>query len=366
VAETEQNKTEEPTHFKLKKAREKGQIARGTDLSFFAILAAFCGFASIAGAAMLLELSATMRLTLTAIEESGGAPERMGALVQAAAENQIGPIALLGACVMAVIVFCEIIQLRGLAFSGHPLKPDFSRLDPAKGLKRLFSARMLKETLKSVLKFAAYAVGTWLIIRFGIATFGPTLSDADSLIAALQSVGFRLLFLFALIALIFSAIDQVLSRREFLKQMRMSRSEVNREHKDREGEPRQKQKRKQMHAEFIKQTKSLGSLADADMLIVNPHHYAIGLAYNSANMIAPTVTAKGRNRFALHLRAEAARLSVPIFEMKPLARALYKSAETGFEVPPDYYEAIARLYLELRRRTQRPEEKTDVQNAVAE
>jgi flagellar biosynthetic protein FlhB len=159
----------------------------------------------------------------------------------------------------------------------------------------------------------------------------------------------RLLFMFILVALFVAIIDQVISRREFLKQMRMSRGELTREHKEREGEPRMKQKRKQLHAEFASQARSFGSLKGSDMLIVNPQHYAIALAYDSKRMDAPRVTAKARNLHALELKRRAALLSIAVFEQPELARALYKACDRGDAVPASRYRDVADLYLQLMR-----------------
>ncbi|HYD39129.1 MAG TPA: EscU/YscU/HrcU family type III secretion system export apparatus switch protein, partial [Allosphingosinicella sp.] len=290
----EQNRSEEPTPFKLRRAREKGQVARGMDLGFVAGLVALAGFAIVAGDRMVADLAQLMRQALAAI--GGAADPREAAAVAAALYwPAMRPLVLLGGTIVLIVLLLEIVQLRGLVFSSHPLKPDFSRLNPAKGLKRIFSMRMLKEALKNVVKLAAYVTVSALLIWSLVSTPGRSQDGADGLATAMSSGGMRLLLLFILVAFFFAAIDQIIVRREFHKQMRMSRREVTRETKDREGEPRIKQKRKQLHAEFAKQGKSLGSLPGSDLLVVNPQHFAVALAYDPSRMSAPTVTAKARN-----------------------------------------------------------------------
>ena len=163
----------------------------------------------------------------------------------------------------------------------------------------------------------------------------------------MQSGGLRLLLFFLLVALFFVAIDQIIVRHEYLKQMRMSRRELTREHKEREGEPRLKQKRKQLHAEFARNTRGMGSLPGSDMLIVNPQHFAVALSYDAAVMDAPMVTAKGRNNWAQMLKREASRLGIPIFEMPPLARTLFAECEMGLAIREQHFRAVADLYLKL-------------------
>ena len=243
-----------------------------------------------------------------------------------------------------VVIFFEIIQVRGLYFTPHPLKPDFGRLNPAKGLKRLFSMKMLKETLKSILKMSVYTLCASFVIFGSVRALAPVTGDAAHLVDALRRAGLRLAMVFALLALAFTILDQVLSRQEFRKQMRMSRSEVNREHKDREGDPRMKQKRKRLHSEFIKQTKGVDHLPGSDLLIVNPQHFAVALRYDPQTMAAPVLTAKGRNRFALLLKQEAFRLSIPILEDPPLARALFRATEPGQAIPSSRYHDVAAKY----------------------
>ncbi|MBC7768214.1 MAG: EscU/YscU/HrcU family type III secretion system export apparatus switch protein [Phycisphaerales bacterium] len=347
----EQNKTEEATPFKLKRAREKGSVARGMDLGFFSALGAFFLFITFTGEAMITNLALAMRNTLS----SAGALNSTDALAASALMlwPAFQPVALLGATIVVVVALFEIVQVGGIVFTTQPLKPDFNRLNPAKGLKRVFSTRMLKETLKNIIKMVVYAGASFFLIRHAFEARALSMTGAGSLADALHDQGGRLLFAFVGIALVFAAIDQVLMRGEFRKQMRMSRSELTREHKEREGEPRLKQKRKQLHAEFARQTKGLGDLRGADMLIVNPEHFAVALAYDAKTMAAPTVVAKARNHFALALKQRAGELSLPIFHAPPLARALYKQCDKGDAAPGDLYREIADLYLEVARSKRR-------------
>ena len=342
----EQNRSEEPTPFKLRRAREKGQVARGMDLGFVAGLVALAGFAIVAGDRLVSDLAQLMRQALASGAEARD-PQEAAALAAALYWPAFRPLVLLGGTVVLFVLLLEIVQLRGLIFTAHPLKPDFSRLNPAKGLKRLFSMRMLKEAAKNVVKMAVYVTVTALLVWSLVSTPGRSQDGADGLASAMSSGGMRLLMLFILVALFFAAIDQIIVRREFHKQMRMSRREVTRETKDREGEPRIKQKRKQLHAEFAKQGGGAGAVAGSDLLVVNPEHLAIALSYDPAKMTAPTVTAKARNNYAQAMKREAFRLGIPMFENRPLARSLYDRCETGKEVGPGDYHAVAALYLKL-------------------
>lgn len=346
--EQEQNRSEEATPFKLRRARERGMVARSLDLGYFGVLIAIAAFATMAGGAFASRLAETMRRSIAGGIGGAGDPQQAPAMVAASYWPALQGIMLLGGTVVLTVVLLEIVQLRGLLFTSHPLKPDFSRLNPAKGFKRIFSIRMLKEALKNVVKLTAYSTVTVLVVMSALQAPRRSGDDALGLVAAMQVYGMRLLFLFILLALFIAALDQLLVRREFAKQMRMSRRELTREAREREGEPRLKQKRKQLHAEFARQAEGLGKLPGSDLLVVNPEHVAVGLAYDASTMGAPSVTARGRNRHALALKSRAFALGIPIFESPALARRLYADCPSGSEIGAAHYREVADLYLRLR------------------
>jgi len=342
----EQNRSEEPTPFKLRRARERGMVPRSIELGFLGGLVSLLIFAAVAGHSFARQLAEAVRTTLRA-GIAQASPDQTGAMIGGLAWTVFKPLALLGATILVVVITLEIVQLRGLFFSSHPLKPDFSRLNPAAGLKRLFSPRMLKETIKSLLKATIYAVATWLVLRYVIAHYAQVSGDTQRMPELFEAAAARLLVVFVLIAVGFVLLDQVLVRREFLKQMRMSRREVTREAREREGEPRIKAKRKQLHGELTKAAQGLGKLAGSDLVVVNPEHFAVALAYDAERMTAPQVSVKGRNRFALLLKEEAFRRGIPVIAQPALARALYRSCAIGREIGSEHYQTVATLYIQL-------------------
>lgn len=348
MSETEQNKTEAPTPYKIRRARQRGMVARGIDLGFLSIVAGFSAFVLLAGSDAAQRMAALMR-RLVAETSSEIEPGETLTLFHRASAAPVMIVATCALAIAAIVILLELIQIRGIVFSGQPLKPDFNRLNPAKNLKRIFSLRMLIETAKSVGKLVLYGAALYLIITSVALPLARAPTDGANLVLNWREGLTRLLMSFGLLALFFAVLDQIIARREFLKQMRMSRSELNREIKEREGEPRQKQKRKRMHAEFTKQTRALSGLRGADLLIVNPEHYAVALKYDASRMQAPEIAAKGRNRFALLLKQRAFSWSVLTIGDPPLARALYRARDIGQEIPSAHYKAVAELYLRLRR-----------------
>lgn len=344
----EQDRSEQATPFKLDKARQRGVLARGTDLGFFTVLLALAIIVQIAGTDIIAAVSGMMRRTFATIGHDNS-PDGLRDLVRtmgvAVAIALIIPAFILAAMVATV----EIVQNRGLIFSAKPLKPDFSRLNPAKGLKRLFSFRMLKELAKSLVKGAIYTSVAYFLIT-GIADAPATgLIDARRLTERLVHFSGRLLMAFIMVAAAVAILDQLLARREFARQMRMSRRDVTRENREREGEPRQKRKRRELMAELLKQSSSAGNVKGADLLIVNPVHFAVALRYRQDKDAAPVVVATGRNAWARAMKLSARRWSVPIIHQPGLARALYRTGKVGKQISPEHYVAVADLYIMMRK-----------------
>lgn len=346
----EQNRSEAPTSFKLQKARERGQVPRSVELGFLGGLIGLALFVGMAGNTLIGNLMQMMRRALSTGVERASDSDQARSVISELTAGVFEPLMLLGGTVVAVVVFLEILQLRGVIFTAQPLKPDFSRLNPAKGLKRVFSMRMIKETFKTVLKTGVYAAASWFMIKDAVDRYALVAGDGDRLAGALLGAGMRLISVYIAIAVAFVILDQFIVRSEFTKQMKMSRREVTREAREREGDPRIKSKRKQLHAEFVRQSQGAGNLPGSDLLIVNPEHFAVALRYDPEKMGAPVVSARGRNRFALALREEAFRLGIPVLVRPPLARALYRAASPSGEIAPEHYAAVADLYIELRAR----------------
>jgi flagellar biosynthetic protein FlhB len=344
----EQDKSEQATPFKLRKAREKGQVARGMDLGFLVGLAVLLLYLWISGPALGGDIARASRDAMVTAPAVIGGQGELFALTGHVFGAVLKPLLIFCIGLFATILLFEVLQT-GVVFSAQPLKPDFSRLNPAKGLKRVFSKRMLVETLKNIVKLAVYATVAWLAARQALDAYFASVGDAAGLAQAMFAAGLQLLAWFVLAALCFAAIDQLLVRREFGKTMRMSRRELRREHRDREGEPRQKQKRKQLHAEFVKASQSLRGVKGADVVVTNPTHYAVALRYEAATMSAPLVVSRGAGDLALRIRQLAFRHNVVVIEDKALARALYRSGTLDAPVPERLYRDVAAVYNRVRR-----------------
>lgn len=346
---TEQNRTEQPTPFKLKKAREKGSVARSMDLGFLTGSSALLAYLWISGEALRVQISRAAEKALVAAPNVSASGHEILVVTAGVLTSMFRPLAFLCATIFLVVALFEVVQT-GVVFTTEALKPDFSRLNPAKGLKRVFSARTLIETIKSLLKLAVYLTLAVVVVQDARAMDGPAAIDAARLAEAMGRTSFRLLMFVVGAALVFALFDQWLVRRQFLKQMRMSRRELRRESRDREGEPRIKQRRRQLHGEFVKMSQSLRDLRGADVLLTNPTHFAVALRYDARTMDAPMVVSLGAHQFAQRLKGLAFSYGVPIVQDQSLARALYRGCQLKQPVPAEYYGPVSKIYLTLRER----------------
>lgn len=344
--EGEQNRSEDATPHKLRKAREKGAVARGIDLGFASGLSAFIVYAWFAGRGLTGLVAETSQRAFVTAGPALDSPDQLIRLLGEILGSVARPLGFMAAVIFLVVLVFELIQT-GMVFTMTPLAFDFSRLNPAKGFKRLFSVRILIETGKNVLKMAVYLAVAIVVIRYALREVVPTLTGARSLAEAMRSTGLRLMLMAVAAAVVFTLLDQFVTRRDFSKKMRMSRREVKREHRDREGDPRLKQKRRQLHSEFVKLSDSLRNIRGADVLITNPTHYAVALRYDRATMLAPVVVSQGSHQFAQRLKRLAFLYGVATVPSPELARALYR-LPLNSPVPEALFKPVADIYLALR------------------
>jgi flagellar biosynthetic protein FlhB len=341
---SEQDKSEKATPFKLAQARRKGMVARGADLGFLSVMAGFCVFVWMRGGWSIDQFGRAFREAFNIGPRLQDGAGNLYAVMAAQGTLMAGPVV---AAIAIIFLFAMLLELAqtGFVFSTAPLRLDFGKLNPAKGLKRVFSKQMLIELGKTLLKTAIYGGLTGLAVLEASKAFAAARALDETTTIALGIVG-RLLAQVLLAALVFAALDQAISRRTFAHRMRMSRRDLRREVRDREGEPHQKQQRKRQHAEYVKNSRSMKGIRGADALIVNPNHFAVALRYDPRAMGAPEITASGRDAFALRLKSLATLCRVPIIEDPPLARLLFRYA-LGQTIPETSYERVAAIYRRL-------------------
>lgn len=350
MAADEQSKTEQPTAFRLQEAREKGQVARSPDMSGVIVIIVF----SVALAAASYNIAAAFAHSVgRTLLMAGNAPQPSASLLtwlQRTFEPAWQALLPVIIAVLVAAVVGNLIQT-GPVFSTEPLKPDFNRLNPAEGAKRIFSLRLLWELFKLSLKLGVLGALAWALAG----SIGHKVQEAA--LAAPSSIGILLratyvqvtTWMLALLGLI-ALLDLLFMRREYIRKLRMSRRDIKDEHKRREGDPEIRQKRRRLMAELQKHSRSIRRVPEADVLLTNPTHLAIALKYRPKTMRSPIVLSKGSDAVAARMRMLAAQSGVPCLRSPELARALYRECKVDRAVPAHLYKPLAPIYRWLMKR----------------
>ena len=347
MAEQEKDRSEPATPFKLEEAKRRGQVAKSLDFTSLVMLGAFLA-ALYAWADDLAR--AGLRLSVGTLERGADLVFTPPVVAGWLGSLSLAMLAMLApflavACLAAIVA--NLAQ-NGPVFSAFPLKPDFNRLNPALGFKRVFSLKTLVETGKTLVKLALFGAVAWLALRALLPQLlaAPEVAPKayfgllNELVTALL---FKLLLVFVLVVLA----DFAYSRWDFGRQMRMSRRELKEEVKRREGDPQVRARIRELQREAAKRAKSLKRLPEADVLITNPQHFAVALAYERGRMRAPMVIAKGAGELAREMRSRAGRAAVPVVEDKPLARRLFAEVDIDAPIGEALFEPVARVYAQL-------------------
>jgi flagellar biosynthetic protein FlhB len=336
------DKTEKATPKRKEEARKKGQIARSQDLNGAVILLAGLFTLGLTGASTAQRLGDGLHDALAA---GGGRDPVTLATVGDLLLKQGGTIAsclapVVGACAAASIVV-NVAQV-GIKPKTQAIKPDFKRLNPANGIKRLFGKESLVELVKNLAKIGV--VG-WVVlsalvphIRDYAAMVGMSpLQFGGSIAGLVKSIAMRAAFAY----LVIGVIDYVYQRYKTEKSMRMGKEEVKEEAKgnDLPAEVKGAIRRRQREAA---RARMMADVPNADVIVTNPTHFSVALKYDG-HSAAPEVIAKGQDLLALRIREIAAEAGVPIVPDPPLARSLHGSVEVGQQIPEELFQAVAQI-----------------------
>ncbi|MFQ5633833.1 MAG: flagellar biosynthesis protein FlhB [Gammaproteobacteria bacterium] len=338
----QQERTEQPTARRLEEARQKGQVPRSRELNMAAVLIAAAVILFATRAQLSGQTTYMLRDALTISPAMLLDPDSItGAFAATGLAAIEAFLPLLGGLLVAAIF--GGVAIGGWAPSGHPLKPDLNKLNPIKGLKRVFGLRGLVEVGKSLAK-AVVVAGVGLgymtlssdgLFRLSVAPLHVALGDATTLIATTFLICSLSLILIALVDVPY----QIWQHR---KQLRMTLKEVKDELKETDGRPEVKSRIRQLQQEAAGK-RMLEDVPLADVVITNPTHFAVALRYADGEMSAPTVLAKGVDQMAGRIRGIAEEHDVPLFEAPYLARALYWTTAIGAEIPAQLYLAVAQV-----------------------
>ncbi|RZU38512.1 flagellar biosynthetic protein FlhB [Fluviicoccus keumensis] len=336
-----QEKTEEASQYKLDEARKKGQVPHSQELvSLVVVLTFLLMVAVLSGdvARFIGDLTRSWIGNADRIAASG--VTAMAAPGLQALVHQLLPL-FLG---LILVVILMNLVFKGPVFSLTAVKPDFRRLDPVAGLKKLFSRRMIVELLKLLVKLFISGLVLFKLVELGVGRLlSATGLEVQRLPVEMKRQFLVVGFALAMVMLLSALFDMWYSRKEFARQMRMSRREVKDEYKRREGDPEIKNKRRRIQQELLRKLASLRKVKDADVILSNPTHVAIALQYRPLTMQAPVIIASGRGFMARMIFQVARNNGVPIIRRPPLARSL-ASLRLESEIPPETQRQVAEVY----------------------
>lgn len=335
-------KTEQPTEKRLRDAREQGNLPRSRELGTAAVfgagvLAVMAMSGSIgrgAGAWMKHALSPEQSLRQNPKELFGHFGDLLLQFMLV-----IAPLVLV--CLLAS--FVAPLVMGGLRWSQKAMLPDINRMNPMSGLKRLYGPEAIAEFTKSLLRVGFVGVAAGLVVWTGFDTLRGLIHHPLET-AITDGLGFtlRLLLATAGAMLVLAAIDAPYQRWNWMRKLKMTREELRREMKESEGSPEVKGRIRQLQQQMANR-RMMEAVPTADVVVVNPTHYAVALKYEGGSMNAPKVVALGVDETALRIREVADGNKVAIVSAPPLARALYREGQLGKEIPVRLYSAVAQV-----------------------
>jgi len=342
MADESAEKTEEPTGRRLEKARSEGQLARSIELPVAAMSLGAVGFFSLMGGWLFNGMS---QLFVSQLEFDRKITDKAELLPGLFAQAIVDAFLLI-LPIMLMMYFIAIVSTvlsGGMVFSMGMLAPKFSKLNPLSGLQRIFGTKALIELGKAIVKFVV--VGGILLLQVSN-HMQELLSLANMDLNQAMAVAGKIIvdacFWLAMGLVLIALADVPIQQYQVHKKLMMSRQEVRDEMKDSEGRPEVKQKIKQRQREMAN-NKMMAKVKDADVVITNPQHFAVALAYDPNGEGAPILLAKGSDEMARRIREEAQAHAVELFPAPELARALYFTTQVDEPIPEGLYHAVAQV-----------------------
>ena len=337
-----EDRTEEPTARRLERAREDGEAARSIEMPAAAVVIAAASVMVLWGGTLAGDLKSTFAAGFVFDRKTLSSVEMIPAIfAERIAEGFLAIMPVLLVTMVAAILASGVAG--GYLFSMKSAGPNFEKLNPMTGLQRMFGFKALVELFKTIAKFSVvFCVVAWMVddkiialTRLGSVALEPALGAAGEILVNATLV-------MALSLLLIAAFDVFYQKHTFAKRMRMSKQEVRDEMKQMEGNPEVKAQIKRRQRE-ISSTRMIEKIKDADVIITNPDHFAVALAYDPSGDGAPLLIAKGLDEVAFRMMEEARKCGVHVFPAPPLARALYFTTKIGETIPDKLFYATAQV-----------------------
>ena len=340
--ETDQEKTEQATSKRRQDAREKGQVAKSRELASVAVLGACLVYFYFGASAIATRLMELMR---TSFRKSGQMTISIDTIQPLLTDLLFQTFSLLAPFLLVAIIaglMINILQV-GILFSSEAITPKFSKIDPFKGLQRLFSLRSLVELVKSILKMAIIGFVAYLTISGESHKLLPLVDlGVRDILGYMGEVSFKILYSTCWVLVILAVLDYGYQKWEHEKSLKMSIKEIKEENKQTEGDPLIKGRIKRLQREMARK-RMMAAVPKADVVITNPTHLAVAIRYEPETMNAPCVIAKGADFLAEKIKEIARNSGVPVVENRLVAQVLYKMTAVEQAVPENLYKAIAEI-----------------------
>ena len=335
-------KSHEPTQHKLNEARKKGDIARSADLTTAAAYGGFLIAALAIGASSVQQVSTSLMVLIDQSSElsdlffGDGSTTAVGGLLGSISIGVLGWF-----LVPATLAILCVVAQKAFIFAPSKIAFKASRINPIQNAKNKFGPSGLFEFAKSFSKLIFYSILLGVFLTYRFSDMAGALHGDPKIVGALMAqVMIEFMFVVLLIALAVGAIDYLWQRHDHLRKNRMSHREILDEHKQQEGDPHMKQERRQRGAQIASE-QMMADVPTADVIIVNPTHYAVALKWSRLPGSAPVCVAKGVDHVAHSIREIAIENGVPIRRDPPTARAIHASTDIGEEIDPSHYRVVA-------------------------
>jgi flagellar biosynthetic protein FlhB len=330
------------TERKIRKARAEGQVARSRDLSHFAAIGAAAALLSAAAPQLLswlqALLAAGLRFDAGVLADAQALPLRLALLGWPA----LGLVLGVGVLMLAVALLAGVLS-GGWNFSLQALQPKFDKIDPFAGMARMVSGRQLVNTLKSCLLALILGAAGAGYLSLNLPRFADAMAmPLPTAMSHAGSVVLGGLLLLVLALALFAIVDVPLQRHQLATSLKMSVQEMKQEQRELEGSAEIKSRQRSRMRELANR-RMLAAVPGADLVVMNPSHFAVALKYQEGRMSAPKVVAKGMDLMALRIRDAAQVAKVPVLQAPPLARALYAHADLDKPVPAALFSAVAQV-----------------------
>lgn len=343
MAESASEKTEKPTYRRLEKARKEGQVAHSEELpaavSVLVLVLVLVLFSRTLYSWFIVQMKQGLSCDTSMFADSAAFTNFLNNTILS---STVILLPIFAALIIGSILSCIIVS--GLNFTSKPLVPNFDAINPVKGFGKLFNVKSLVTLGISIAKFTFISIIVWKYLSGKIQELAAIRWAWDSqIMIAIAKITLGMLIRMSVAIIIISVIDVVFQKWKYIKDLMMTKQEIKQERRDTDGSPELKSRLRRIQVDMVKK-RMLQDVPKANVVLVNPTHFAVALRYDPKTMEAPVMVAKGADHLAEKIREIARAYGVPIIRRPELARAIYSSVKKpGDAIPQKLYAAVAEI-----------------------